>query len=79
MRPLMSKTPLILCRMLKAAILRSRPAYPLAVARKRGQGRPKGPSRSDLPLTGPRTMAPLGQVGRTPPNFSIDRSDGSCH
>ena len=48
-----------------STILRSRPADCSAIARRSGQGRPVGPSRSDRPLTAPRTMASSEQVGRT--------------
>ena len=51
-------------------ILRSRPANRLASVRRSGQGRPAGPSPSDLPLTAPRTMAGLIARGgklHTPP------------
>ena len=78
MRPLISKTPFILWRDLKAAMLRSRPVDRTAIARRSGQGWPNGPSRSGLPLTAPRTMKPSEQVGRNPPQTASSLSTIRC-
>ena len=60
MRPLISKTPFILWRDLKAAILGSRPAHRTAIAPRSGQGRPNGPSGERLALDGSADDGTLG-------------------